>query len=54
MIEYNNTLEFDSASGVEILNILVDLHMQGKILIIVTHDRDVSVTAKRAVELLDG
>jgi energy-coupling factor transporter ATP-binding protein EcfA2 len=41
-------------SGAEILKILVDLHMQGKTLIIVTHDRDVSVTAKRVVGLLDG
>ncbi len=48
------TGNLDSASGAEILKILLDLHKRGKTLIIVTHDNDVAVTAERIVELLDG
>jgi len=48
------TGNLDSESGAEILKILVDLQKQGKTLIIVTHDRDVSSRAERVVELLDG
>jgi putative ABC transport system ATP-binding protein len=48
------TGNLDSESGAEILKILIDLQKQGKTLIIVTHDRDVSTSAERVVELLDG
>lgn len=48
------TGNLDSASGAEILKILLDLHKQGKTLIIVTHDNDIAATAERIVELLDG
>lgn len=48
------TGNLDSESGAEILKILLDLHEQGKTLIVVTHDRDVAATAERIVELLDG
>jgi putative ABC transport system ATP-binding protein len=48
------TGNLDSESGAEILKILVDLHKQGKTLIVVTHDRDIAADAERVVELLDG
>ena len=48
------TGNLDSESGAEILRILIDLHKQGKTLIMVTHDKDVAASAERVVELLDG
>jgi len=48
------TGNLDSKSGTEILNILDDLHGQGKTLIIVTHDEHISMRAQRTIHLLDG
>ncbi len=48
------TGNLDSASGAEILNLLDDLHRQGKTLIMVTHDLTVAHRAKRAIRLRDG
>ena len=48
------TGNLDSESGAEILNILDDLHRQGKTLIIVTHDEHISKRAQKSIHLLDG
>ena len=48
------TGNLDSESGREILNILDDLHTQGKTLIVVTHDPDTAKRAQKAIHLLDG
>jgi len=48
------TGNLDSASGVEILRIFDDLHEQGKTIILVTHDENVSRHAHRAIRLRDG
>ncbi len=48
------TGNLDSKSGAEILEILDDLHMQGKTLILVTHDENVSRRAQRVFHMLDG
>ena len=48
------TGNLDSESGSEILKILVDLHGQGKTLIVVTHDEGIAANAGRVVELFDG
>lgn len=48
------TGNLDSKSGAEILNILVRLHQQGKILIVVTHDESIAESAERIIRLLDG
>lgn len=48
------TGNLDSASGTEILNILDDLHGQGKTLIVVTHDNKIAARAGRSIHLLDG
>jgi len=48
------TGNLDSESGAEILKILLDLHKQGKTLIVVTHDRQIAADAGRVVEIFDG
>ena len=48
------TGNLDSESGAEILKILIDLHEQGKTLIVVTHDEGIAENAGRIVELFDG
>ena len=48
------TGNLDSRSGAEILNILVDLNMQGVTIMIVTHDHDVASRCKRIINLKDG
>jgi len=48
------TGNLDSESGLEILNILVRLHQQGKTLIMVTHDDDIATYAERTIHLFDG
>jgi putative ABC transport system ATP-binding protein len=48
------TGNLDSESGAEIMRILMDLHKQGKTLIVVTHDRDIAAAAERLVEIFDG
>src|SRR3989454_3070193 len=48
------TGNLDSASGAEILRLFDQLNEQGKTLILVTHDDDVSAHAHRAIRLRDG
>jgi putative ABC transport system ATP-binding protein len=48
------TGNLDSESGSEILEILHDLHEQGKTLIAVTHDEGIASGAERVIRLLDG
>src|SRR5947209_9703293 len=48
------TGNLDSSSGVEILKIFDDLHEQGKTIILVTHDENVSRHARRSIRLRDG
>src|SRR6266571_6724063 len=48
------TGNLDSSSGTEILRLFDELNEQGKTLILVTHDDDVSAHAHRAIRLRDG
>lgn len=48
------TGNLDSESGRGILNILDDLHAQGKTLVVVTHDDNIAKRAQRTIHLLDG
>ena len=44
----------DKASGLEVMNILKELHADGHTIIIVTHDPQVASNAQRVIELSDG
>jgi putative ABC transport system ATP-binding protein len=48
------TGNLDSESGADILQILDDLHTQGKTLITVTHDDNIAAHAERIICLFDG
>ncbi len=48
------TGNLDSATGLEILALLDELHAQGATLIVVTHDPTVAQRAERVVRMLDG
>ncbi|MBN1422115.1 MAG: ABC transporter ATP-binding protein [Planctomycetes bacterium] len=48
------TGNLDSATGQEILELIQELHAQGKTIILVTHDERVAAAAERIVRLRDG
>ena len=48
------TGNLDSESGRDILHILIDLHQQGKTIIVVTHDEGIAAHAEKTVKLFDG
>jgi putative ABC transport system ATP-binding protein len=48
------TGNLDSTSGADILKILLDLHNQGKTLIVITHDEKIAAYAQRIIKLFDG
>jgi putative ABC transport system ATP-binding protein len=48
------TGNLDSSSGADILKILDQLHIEGKTLIVVTHDEHIATRAQRVIRLFDG
>jgi putative ABC transport system ATP-binding protein len=48
------TGNLDRTSGIEVIQILEDLHTKGMTLIMVTHDPDLGKRASRRVQLVDG
>jgi putative ABC transport system ATP-binding protein len=48
------TGNLDSQSGKEILDVLHQLHRQGRTILLVTHEPDISVQAQRTIFLRDG
>ena len=48
------TGNLDSATGEQIMQLLVELHRQGKTVIIVTHERDVAAHATGRLHMRDG
>lgn len=48
------TGNLDSRTGAETLDLLDELHSQGRTILIVTHDEQVAARASRTIRLLDG
>lgn len=48
------TGNLDSSSSKEIINVLKELHEDGRTVILITHDNDIAAQAKRVVRIMDG
>ena len=48
------TGNLDSRTGKEIINLLTELHNQGKTIILITHDDKIAKKAKRKIKIKDG
>jgi putative ABC transport system ATP-binding protein len=48
------TGNLDSASGADVLKLLHELNDAGTTIVLITHDSDVAVAARRSVHVLDG
>ena len=48
------TGNLDSQSGKEIMNILIELHEEGRGIVLITHDNDIANKAGRRLHMLDG
>jgi len=48
------TGNLDSKSGSEIMRIMSDLHNNGNTVILITHDNNIAIQAKRVIRIIDG
>ncbi len=48
------TGNLDSSSGREVMNILHELHKEGRTVILITHDNDIAKEAQRIIRMHDG
>ena len=49
-----STGNLDSKSGMEIIKIMNDLHDNGNTIILITHDNNIAMQAKRVIRIIDG
>lgn len=48
------TGNLDSRSGIEIMRLMKDLHAEGNTIILITHDNNIAMQARRIIRLQDG
>lgn len=48
------TGNLDSQSGLEIMNLLLELHRQGRTIVMVTHDHGIAAVTERSIHIRDG
>lgn len=48
------TGNLDSKSGIEIMDLLEQLHTNGNTIVLITHDNDIAASSKRIVRIQDG
>jgi putative ABC transport system ATP-binding protein len=48
------TGNLDSHSTTDVLNLLTDLHGEGRTIVLITHERDIASRAQRTIQLHDG
>ena len=48
------TGNLDSGSSKEIMGILKELHEEGRTVILITHDNQIAMQAKRVIKIMDG
>ena len=48
------TGNLDSRTGIEVLNLLNDLHEKGNTVILITHDMNIARKARRIIRIMDG
>lgn len=48
------TGNLDSKSGTEIIKIMNDLHSNGNTIILITHDNNIAMQARRVIRIIDG
>ena len=48
------TGNLDSVSSAEVLDVLDDLHAEGRTIVLITHEADVASRAERVVQIRDG
>ena len=48
------TGNLDSKSGVDVMNMIKELHAQGNTIVLITHDNNIALQAKRVIRIQDG